>query len=172
MITTSRLNLVVCDKPLLVAILAGNDALKTHLKVDLAENWTEFGEPAFQFSLAKVQDFPEEALWWAYLPILIDENRLIGSCGYKGKVDKNACVEIGYEIAESYRNQGFATELASALIANAFRFEEVKSVIAHTLAEENASVKVLKKCNMKFVAELDDPDEGKVWKWEIKKQDL
>lgn len=168
-IQTSRLNLVVCDKPLLEAIIAGDAALKTHLKMELAENWTEFGEPAFLFSLAKVNDFPEEATWWAYLPVLLSENKVIGSCGYKGKADENGCVEIGYEIAESYRNQGFATELAKALIENAFRFEEVKSVIAHTLAAENASVKVLKKCNMTFVAELEDPDEGKIWKWEVKK---
>lgn len=166
---TQRLHLIVCDKRLLEAIIAGDEVLKRHLGIDLAENWTEFGEPAFQFSLEKVKDFPDEANWWAYLPILVSENKIIGSCGYKGKADENGSVEIGYEIAESYRNQGFATELANALIENAFRFEEVKSVIAHTLAEENASVKVLKKCNMKFIAELEDPEEGKIWKWEVKK---
>jgi [ribosomal protein S5]-alanine N-acetyltransferase len=43
----------------------------------------------------------------------------------------------------------------------------VKVVCAHTLAEENASTWVLARCGFRRVAELVDPEEGPLWRWEI-----
>ena len=79
-------------------------------------------------------------------------------------------VEIGYEVAESYQNQGLATEMAQALIDHAFQDERVQVVQAHTLAEENASVKVLRRCGMQFMETGFDPDEGEVWRWEVRRK--
>ena len=42
-----------------------------------------------------------------------------------------------------------------------------RAVTAHTLAEENASTKVLQRCGFTRTAELIDPDEGPVWRWEL-----
>ena len=82
---------------------------------------------------------------------------MIGGGGYKGKPTAEGMVELGYEITSNYRNNGYATEMARGLIAHAFTNNMVKSIIAHTLAEENASTKVLQKCGFKKVQE-------KVWK--------
>jgi [ribosomal protein S5]-alanine N-acetyltransferase len=49
------------------------------------------------------------------------------------------------------------------LIDYAFKQEGVKAVTAHTLAQRNASNNVLQKVGMKFVAELDDSGQGKIW---------
>jgi RimJ/RimL family protein N-acetyltransferase len=43
--------------------------------------------------------------------------------------------------------------------------------VAHTLAETNASNAVLRKVGMSFVAEVDDPEVGKVWRWQISKDE-
>lgn len=58
--------------------------------------------------------------WYCYLPIEIKSNTLIGSCGYKGGPSENGIVEIGYEVAEKFRNKGYATEIAGILTKIAF----------------------------------------------------
>src|SRR5918998_1815477 len=70
-------------------------------------------------------------------------------------------------IAVEHRNRGFATEAARAMIGYAFAHADarVEAVVAHTLAETNASNAVLRKAGMSFVAELDDPEVGKAWRW-------
>ena len=60
--------------------------------------------------------------WWNYLIVHRRDVRLIGTCGYKGTPSFSGEVEIGYEIAESYQNQGLATEAAQALVENAFQY--------------------------------------------------
>ena len=48
----------------------------------------------------------------------------------------------------------------------ALSLQEVKVILAHTLPEENFSVKVLKKWDFKFVKELYDSEDGTIWQWE------
>jgi ribosomal-protein-alanine N-acetyltransferase len=43
--------------------------------------------------------------------------------------------------------------------------------VAHTLAETNASNAVLRKAGMSFVAEVDDPEVGKAWRWRISREE-
>ena len=100
--------------------------------------------------------------------VLRKTKTLVGSCGYKGQ-PKNGMVEIGYEVAEGYRGWGLATEMAKALIQNAFKSEEVDYVQAHTLAMVNESGSVLKKCGMTKMEEIEDPEDGKIWRWEIRR---
>jgi [ribosomal protein S5]-alanine N-acetyltransferase len=170
-IETPRMRLVVCTAPMLEALLRGHRSLGQFLGVEVPLLWSEYGDEIFEFTLKKVREKPMDAPWWSYLAVLKAENRLIGSCGYKGPPDKEGLVEIGYEIAEEYRGFGLATETARALIDYAFGFPRVRAVKANTLAEVNASGSVLQKCGMKKVAELFDPDEGEVWQWRVNRQD-
>ncbi len=162
-----RIKLINCNKKILESILKGNKFLSQALNLNVPDAWSEFGEPVFKYSLEKIIEKPESQIWWTYLPILIETNILIGSCGYKGEPDKNGVVEIGYEVASAFRNQGFATEIVHLLVDLAFRNYKVNTIQAHTLAKENASVKVLKKCDFKFVKELEDVEDGTIWKWEL-----
>ena len=169
-IETPKLRLVLATASILDAVLRGNRSLSKALKANVPLLWTEYGDPIFRFSLDRVKEKPEEVVWWTYLPILKEENILVGSCGYKGPPDKDGLVEIGYEVTREYRDRGLATEMAMGLIQHAFCFPEVKAVKAHTLAEVNASGSVLTKCGMKKVAELFDPDDGEVWQWVVKRE--
>jgi RimJ/RimL family protein N-acetyltransferase len=169
-IETPQLRLVLATGPILEAVLRGNRSLGKLLNAKVPLLWTEYGDPIFRFSLDRVKEKPEEAIWWTYLPILKEENILAGSCGYKGPPDREGVVEIGYEVTREYRGRGLATEMAMGLIQHAFRFPEVKTVKAHTLAEVNASGSVLTKCGMKKVAELFDPDDGDIWQWVVRKE--
>ena len=167
---TINLKLIPCDTEILKSAIEGNELLAKKINATVQDNWTEFGIGALQYSLNKLAESEEEKNWWTYLPVFKQDNKLIGSGGYKGKPTKDGTVEIGYEIVPTYRNRGLATEMAKGLIGNAFRDERVKSIIAHTLGQENPSTKVLQKCGFKMVEEFNDPDDGLIWKWELKGQ--
>jgi RimJ/RimL family protein N-acetyltransferase len=57
--------------------------------------------------------------------------------------------------------------MAAALIDRAREAKCVCAVIAHTLAEYNASTRVLQKVGMQFVGEHNDPEDGVVWRWSL-----
>ena len=43
------------------------------------------------------------------------------------------------------------------------------TIAAQTLPEENASTAVLKKNGFQLIAELEHPEDGKVWEWQFVK---
>jgi [ribosomal protein S5]-alanine N-acetyltransferase len=164
---TLRLDLYNCDLPLIEAVLRGNAAIAEVTDWNVPDDWTEFGEPAFKFTQARLAEFPEDAVWWTWLPVIRSEKLLAGSCGYVGRPNAEGTVEIGYEIAASRRQLGLATEAVQALIDHAFTHDEVQSVMAHTLAVPNPSTRILRRFGFLQVAELEDPEEGKIWRWEL-----
>jgi RimJ/RimL family protein N-acetyltransferase len=60
--------------------------------------------------------------------------------------------------------------MTKGLIENAFGDERVKTIIAHTLGYDNPSTRVLQKCGFEKVKEINDPDDGLIWRWELKRQ--
>lgn len=166
-VETKHLKLIPCNPDILKSAIQGDEDLAKFLQVTVQEVWTEFGTGPLQYSLDKLTESEEEKGWWSYFPIYKPENKLIGSGGYKGKPTTEGVVEIGYEIAPAFRNRGLATEMAKGLIENALKDKRVQTIIAHTLAEENPSTKVLKKCGFEKVQEINDPEDGLIWKWEL-----
>ena len=95
------------------------------------------------------------------------DNVLIGTGGFPGPPDSEGVAEIAYGIAPSYQGKGYATEVANALIDYASREKSVRLLRAHTLAETNASTRVLEKCGFKKVRETIDLENNlPVWRWE------
>jgi RimJ/RimL family protein N-acetyltransferase len=93
------------------------------------------------------------------------DNMLIGTCGFPGPPDTDGVAEIAYGISPAYQRRGYATEAAKALIQFAAKDSRVKTIRAHTLAETNASTRVLQKCG--FIRAGEAIDEGNVvWRWE------
>ena len=168
-IETANLKLIPTDAEILKSAIEGNEILAKKMNVTVQDNWTEFGVGALQYSLDKLTESEEETNWWTYFPIHKQDNKLIGSGGYKGKPTNEGQVELGYEITPNYRNRGLATEMTKGLIENALRDERVKSIIAHTLGQVHPSTKVLQKCGFEKVEEINDPDDGLIWKWELKR---
>jgi [ribosomal protein S5]-alanine N-acetyltransferase len=168
-IETPNLILLACDQQTLEYAILGNQQLSIHIDAIVPDDWTEFGARALKYSLDKLKSSEGETGWWSYLPIHKAENKLIGLCGYKGQPNEKGQVEIGYEIKTEYRNKGLATELAKALIENAFNFETINSIQAHTLGEINASNKVLSNCGFQKIDEIDGKELGTLWKWELQR---
>ena len=171
MIETERLQLIACNKMHLNALIQSEQALADLLGVELAENWLVFPE-APPYALKMLEADPQVLRWGMHLFLKKDENKIIGNGGFKGVADVDGMVEIGYAISPLYENQGLATEAARGMIEYAFSWASVKMVDAHTLAEENASVKVLQKCGLTRIAEKHDEEDGDIWQWRIRREEF
>ncbi|MGX5818212.1 GNAT family N-acetyltransferase [Chitinophaga lutea] len=171
MMQTQRLQLLPCTLKHFEALLHGNEALAQLLGIDVPEQWTEYPEMVL-VAYDKLRNDPALLGWFFYLAIHKADNRLIGTGGFKGRPDADGAVEIGYEVSADYRDQGYATEIATVLIRFAFSHSYVNKVIAHTLEEYNAAVKVLQKCGMHFAGAVngDDTEPGELWRWEITRE--
>ena len=55
--------------------------------------------------------------------------------------------------------------MARALLEIAAGSGEVDSVIAQTLREENASMRICRRLDFGFVGEALDPEDGLIWRW-------
>lgn len=169
MILTPHLRIISCDDTLYDAIRMGNNTLARVMGVNVPKKWTEFRD-TFTPSYHRWKSHPPLRDWWVYLIIHVPDNMLIGSCGYKGEPDSNGMVEIGYEIIPSYRDKGLGTETAKGLLDHAFQHPSVRKVTAHTLSEENASGHILEKLGFAQIEDINDPDEGLLWRWEISRR--
>jgi RimJ/RimL family protein N-acetyltransferase len=101
--------------------------------------------------------------WGGYL-VVDERRRVIGTCGFKG-APEDEIVEIAYFTFPPFEGRGFATAMATALIQVAGTSRQVARVRAHTLAEENASSRLLRRLRFDFEGVVEDPEDGPVWRW-------
>ena len=107
------------------------------------------------------------AHWSGYCVVDGASGAVIGACGFKGPPRDDGTVEIAYFTYPGFEGRGYATQMAQALIDIARAAPEVRHIIAHTLPESNASTRILAKMGMTLRGEVMDPDDGRVWRWEL-----
>ena len=168
MLLTKRLELHELRLEHKVAFHQGREALSELLGVAVPPEWPEFPE-AFALPGDETGSVGEsEPSWWSgYFFVDRQKDTLIGNGGYAGEPNSAGEVEVGYEVAPGYRNLGYASEAVRALVDHALQVAEVTAVIAHTLAEENASVRVLRKLGFQWDGELVSEDTGTIWRWRM-----
>jgi RimJ/RimL family protein N-acetyltransferase len=175
MIETPNLKLIPCELRHFEAIFTDQSHLEQMLGVTACNSWFDFpgiaGIEALQFSYNYQKAHPEAFGWWNYLFIHTQDQMLIGYGGFKGVANETGMVEIGYAICLPYQQRGLATEAARGLIDYAFSHAYIKMVDAHTLAERNASARVLEKAGMSYVGPVNDPEEGEIWHWRLRRED-
>lgn len=125
--------------------------------------------PALRQTLDFYRRMGSRAPWLGYVAIESEANRLVGVCGFKGNPNESGEVEIAYGTVPTFEGHGYATQMAEALQQIAFQSLAIRRVIAHTLPESNASVRVLKKAGLTLSGEVIDPEDGRVWRWELKR---
>jgi [ribosomal protein S5]-alanine N-acetyltransferase len=152
--------LVRAEVHLLDAALAGDASLARALGLDVVPGWATFTS-----ALRPTRDVvaANGSRWGARFFVAGDPPELVGWGGFKGP-PREGTVELGYEIAESRRGRGLATEATRAMLAEAFADDSVKSVIAHTLPEPNASTRVLEKTGFRFDGKAQENDRL-VWRY-------
>ncbi|MFM7322929.1 MAG: GNAT family N-acetyltransferase [Armatimonadota bacterium] len=92
----------------------------------------------------------------------------VGGAAFKGPPDPMGCVEIAYGIEPEFQGRGYATEVAVALAAFALGLQEVRTVLAHTKADNPASRRVLEKAGFVHVGLVMDPEDGEVDRFEYR----
>jgi [ribosomal protein S5]-alanine N-acetyltransferase len=160
------LEIVPCSVEHLEKLIEGTDAFLNAYGLRVADGYMPF-QGALEYILKEMQSSQLWHPWLPYLFVFGADQALIGFGGFKSVPDSSRMVEIGYSVAPNYQGRGFATSAAGQLIEIAFESKLVDCVCAHTLAESNASTRVLEKSGMTKVSEAVDPDVGNVWRWKI-----
>jgi len=146
------------------AALAGDDSLARALGHDVVAGWATFIE-SLQPTRDALAANPDASVWGARFFVAGDPPELVGWGGFKGP-PTGGVVELGYEVAEVRRGRGLATTATRAMLAEAFSDERVTAVIAHTLAEHNASTRVLEKAGFRHDGE--ELEDGEiVWRFSL-----
>lgn len=165
----SNIRLLPATPDLLREALGGSAALARALGVRVPPGWAENRADSLRYALGKLETDPAAAGWWTYLLLHQPDNSLVGSGGYHGPPTAAGVVELGYEVADEYQGRGLATAFAGALVAQAFAHPAVTAIVAHTLAVLNPSTRVLLNHRFTKVADLDDPADGPLWQWELRR---
>jgi ribosomal-protein-alanine N-acetyltransferase len=108
-----------------------------------------------------------EAPWIGYLAASAT-GEVIGSCGFTANPE-NGTVEIAYFTFPDYEGRGWAGQMAAMLVGIAFGQDEVVGVRAHTLQEENASTRILRRLGFVQQGTAVDADAGPVWCWHLER---
>jgi ribosomal-protein-alanine N-acetyltransferase len=144
-----------------VAMQRGLRDLEARLGVSIPAGWPQFLEAFVPSNI----ETPGDNQWPSYFFICRRQGFLVGNGGFSGSPDSSGEVEIGYEIAPAFQNLGYATAAVNEMLKYAFLTEEIRGVVAHTLAQTSASNAVLKKAGFEFAGEVPNPEVGAVWRW-------
>ena len=166
----SRISLIPQTPEHSRALLEGSEAYEDCFGFRVADGVREFlaGPEVSAEFLARLQEATIADPWKDGFAILhLADKIIIGLCGFTGPPGADETVEIAYGIAPLYQSRGHASEAAQALIDYAVTSGQVRTIRAHTLPEESASTKVLRKCGFSFIGEVNHPEDGVVWQWEL-----
>lgn len=148
-----------------VRLLSITPKLQRDLDAPAVEFWTSYrarlGDVADRVRelVRQTLDLPGEG-FLVVEPVL---EQVVGICGYKGPPGPDGGVEIAYGTFPPYEGKGYATAAARELLIRA----RAPRVRAHTLPEANASIRILSKLGFTLAGEVQDPEDGPLWRWEV-----
>jgi len=152
------------------AELESSEALAAALGAVVSPSWPPelYDADAVRPMLDWTEAHPADAAWGFYyvleapsVPPAEQATRLlaVGAGGYKGAPDASGAVEIGYSIVLERRRRGYAREAVDGWLAHAFADPRVSRVVAHTLADLDPSIAVLRSAGFAFAGVGADPQE-------------
>ena len=147
----------------LEALAEGDDVFTARFGIEVERDWIGFPE-ALPYAVDGARQRSEDP-WGSQLFFDGGDGALVGFGGFKG-APRDGDVEIGYAVAPARQGRGIATAVVEILVERAVA-AGVTVVSAHTLGADNPSTAVLRKCGFQRVAELDDPELGPIWRWEL-----
>ena len=146
----------------LEALAAGDDTFSERFDIPVVAGWIGFPE-ALAPALEGARGAPGDP-WGTHLFFDDVDGALVGFGGFKG-APRDGAVEIGYAVAPERQGRGIATAVVQILVERA-RDAGVTTMVAHTLAEPNASTAVLEKSGFVRTEVVDDDGLGSIWRWE------
>ncbi|WP_211047363.1 GNAT family N-acetyltransferase [Lutibacter sp. B1] len=82
-----------------------------------------------------------------------ETNEFLGWCGLKYDFGIKE-VDLGFRFYKKNWGKGYATESAKACVVYGFKCLKIKEIKGRAYLENKASIKVLEKCNFKFVKQF------------------
>jgi len=170
-----EVSLIPLDSALIDAITHGASDIEASYGIRIT-NVMEWSADVARQTAPLFARLPRSWPWGGYLaassssgdgPESSTRRQVVGTCAFKDGPNAEGVVEIAYFIYPPYEGRGIATAMARALIAIARSQPNAPQVIAHTLPERNASTRVLEKSGLRFAGEVIDPEDGRVWRWEL-----
>ncbi len=111
------------------------------------EPLSEHMKKVYHLKAKRIEETPSSLLYNTYFLIILRKERIaVGTIGLKGIPDEEGLVEVGYSIAETYRNQGYMSEALKYFTRWLMQIKEVSGVNACTSKVNIASHKVLQNC--------------------------
>jgi RimJ/RimL family protein N-acetyltransferase len=156
-IRTARLELVAATPELAQLAVDDPKAFARRLEAQLPAAWPPPLNDADSqlYTARQLAAAPESVGWAAWYFIFAKERVLCGQGGFYSPPQDGA-VEIGYSIVESFQRKGYATEAVGALIEWAFAQPGVERIIAHTYRHLHASIRVMEKTGLVYLAAGDE----------------
>ena len=107
-----------------------------------------------------------ELPWICYLAE--EEGTWVGTSGFAGPPSHGE-VEIAYFTFPGREGHGVGTRMATALLALSAQTAALRGLrfIAHTLPQEDASTKILRRLGFEMLGPIVHPEDGTVWKWRV-----
>ncbi|MFA6308840.1 MAG: GNAT family N-acetyltransferase [Clostridia bacterium] len=154
---TKRLRIVSLNIEQMAQLCEGQNKLNDSLGLvpgNVAQD--EHLQDAFREMHQQCCEHLKDYLWHTNWQIVLnEENKSIGSIGFRGPSNDRHEVEVGYGIDKNYQNQGYATEALKAICDWAFS-QNVYYVQVQTEQDNEPSKKVLGKCGFKQVGSGDE----------------
>jgi [ribosomal protein S5]-alanine N-acetyltransferase len=100
--------------------------------------------------------------WIGYLAF--EEDRCVGGCGFAAPAEGGEA-EIAYFTFPGNEGRGVATQMARELLHLAASLAPDTVCIAHTLPEEGASTRILRKIGFECMGAVVHPEDGTIWRW-------
>ena len=97
--------------------------------------------------------------------LIVAQDELVGFCSYKGAPSSDGDLEIGYGIAASRRDRGYATAAVAHVVREAQRYASVRALTAETAIGNTASGRVLEKNGFLKIGTRRDEEEGELFRW-------
>ncbi|WKA55449.1 GNAT family N-acetyltransferase [Planococcus shixiaomingii] len=149
MIRTDRLDLLPFTFKQVEAILNGNNELEQLINSSVPKEWpSQAYVKTLEAKKEKLAQTPEDSQW-SRIVVDREARQLVGEIGCKGAPDENGTVEIGYGIVESFRNNGYATEMVMGLVEWLKEKQLATKITANCLEANKPSIKVLEKSGFK-----------------------
>jgi [ribosomal protein S5]-alanine N-acetyltransferase len=158
-ITTARLDLVPLPPGLLRAVDRGQLAeVERELAAEVPAGWRE-AIPA-RLRLEQLAADASEQPWLVRAMVLRAARRVVGSVGFHGPPDRRGRVEIGYDVVETERRQGYARESVGALTDWAFASGRARVCIASVSPDNAPSLALVRSLGFRQVGEQIDAVDG------------
>jgi len=103
----------------------------------------------------RLRDDPGLLGFGPWVAVTREQAVVVGDGGFVGPPDERRTLELGYGVAESHRDRGYATELAAALVGWALALPEVDRVVARCEPGNAPSIRVLEKVGLRRAGERD-----------------